>query len=51
MRPEQPPRLAAWRALFEDRSDPGELLAACPAGRCLAPGAVLWLEGRLAAGE
>lgn len=39
--------LDGWRALFEVRSDPRELLSRCPSGRCLAPGAVLWVESRL----
>ena len=38
--------LARFRALFEVRADPRELLSDCPAGRCLAPERVLWLEGR-----
>lgn len=36
-----------WRALFEVRADARELLAPCSAGRCLAAGRALWLEGRL----
>jgi hypothetical protein len=39
-----------WRALFEVRSDPRELLVSCPGGRCLPPQGVLWLESRLDAG-
>lgn len=39
--------LEPWRALFEVRSDPRELLSFCPAGHCLDAGRVLWLEGRL----
>jgi len=38
--------LSGWRALFETRADPRELLRACPGGGCLAPGRALWLEGR-----
>ncbi len=39
--------LVPWRALFEVRSDARQVLSACPGGGCLAPGGVLWLEGRL----
>lgn len=39
--------LKPWRALFEVRADARDALPPCPAGRCLPPGRVLWLEGRL----
>jgi hypothetical protein len=39
-------RLDAWRALFAVRADPAQSLESCAAGRCLAAGAALWLEGR-----
>lgn len=45
--PFDPESLASRRALFEVRADAREALSACPAGSCLAPGQVLWLEGRL----
>lgn len=38
--------LAPWRALFEVRADPRELLAPCGGGLCLPADRVLWLEGR-----
>jgi len=39
--------LAGRRALFAVRADARQDLAVCGAGRCLPPGGVLWLEGRL----
>lgn len=39
--------LGRYRAMFEVRADPRDLLIPCPGGRCLEPGRVLWLEGRL----
>lgn len=39
--------LEPWRALFEVRADARQLLEPCGAMRCLLPGRVLWLEGRL----
>lgn len=39
--------LRYWRALFEVRADPRDILDACPGGRCLPVGRSLWLEGRL----
>lgn len=39
--------LKPWRALFEVRADPRDLLAPCGADRCLPAERVLWLEGRL----
>ncbi len=38
--------LARFRALFEVRADARELLVPCAGELCLAPGRVLWLEGR-----
>ena len=43
----RPESLEPWRALFEVRSDPRDVLAACAGGRCLPAGRALWLEGRL----
>jgi len=37
---------ARFRALFEARADPRDLLSACAGGACLPPERVLWLEGR-----
>lgn len=42
-----PEALRPWRALFEVRSDPRDLLVACGGGRCLPGERALWLEGRL----
>jgi hypothetical protein len=39
--------LAPWRSLFSVRSDARQILRDCGADHCLAPGGVLWLEGRL----
>lgn len=39
--------LQGWRALFEVRADPRDVLGACEGGRCLLAGRALWLEGRL----
>jgi hypothetical protein len=40
------PGLARFRALFEARADPRDLLSTCAGGTCLPPERVLWLEGR-----
>ena len=45
--PFDPDALRTWRALFEVQSDARQVLSPCGAKRCLAPGAALWLEGRL----
>jgi len=42
--------LGPWRTLFAVRADAREALGACGAGKCLAPEAVLWLEGRPSSG-
>lgn len=39
--------LKSWRALFEVRADPRDLLVPCNEGLCLPAERVLWLEGRL----
>jgi len=39
--------LIDFRALFEVRADPRDVLSPCPGGLCLPPGRALWLEGRL----
>jgi hypothetical protein len=45
--PLEPRSLVPWRALFAVRSDARQILPACGKDRCLRPGGVLWLEGRL----
>lgn len=42
-----PEALKPWRALFEVRADPRDLLVACGGARCLSGERALWLEGRL----
>lgn len=39
--------LRPFRALFEVRADPRDVLSPCPGGLCLPAGRALWLEGRL----
>jgi hypothetical protein len=39
--------LTPWRALFEVRADPRDVLPPCAGGHCLPAGRALWLEGRL----